>query len=207
MVNGFWGRKVGMTQVFTGDNKVVPVTAVDASGWYVSQIKVQDKDGYNAIQVAYVREKYQGKTFQQEWLTQLSKHFRWVREIAVDQVPEALQIGQPFDFSQIVKEKDHVNVVGTSKGCGFAGVMHRHNFSGGRASHGSMLGRRAGSISFMRSQGKVIKGKRMAGHMGVTRQTVRNLEVVQVIAQNNLVLIKGAMAGKPGSLVYVRKNG
>ena len=207
MVNGFWGRKVGMTQVFTEDNKVVPVTAVDASGWYVSQIKVADKDGYNAIQVAYVREKYQGKTFQQEWLTQLSKHFRWVREIAVDQVPEALQIGQPFDFSQIVKEKDSVNVVGTSKGCGFSGVMHRHNFSGGRASHGSMLGRRSGSISFMRSQGKVIKGKRMAGHMGVTRQTVRNLQVVQVIAQNNLVLIKGAMAGKPGSLVYVRKNG
>lgn len=207
MVNGFWGRKVGMTQVFSADNKVVPVTAVDASGWLVSQIKVQDKDGYNAIQVAFVRERYQGQTFQQEWLAHKSKYVRWIREIAVDQVPESLQVGQPFDFSQIVKEKDTVHVVGTTKGCGFAGVMHRHNFAGGPSSHGSMFNRRPGSISFMRSQGKVIKGKRMAGHMGVTRQTVRNLEVVQVIAENNLVLIKGAMAGKPGSLVYVRKNG
>lgn len=206
MINGFWGRKVGMTQVFAGDNKVVPVTAVDASGWYVSQIKSLEKDGYNAVQVAYVREKYQGKTFQQEWLASKSKHFRWVKEIAVDQVSE-LVVGQPFDFSQVVKEQDQVNVVGTTKGCGFAGVMRRHKFSGGVASHGSMLGRRPGSISFMRSQGKVIKGKKMAGHMGMIRKTVRNLEVVQVIAKDNLVLIKGAMAGKPGSLVYVRKNG
>lgn len=207
MVNGFWGRKVGMTQVFTGDNKVVPVTAVDASGWYVSQIKLQDKNGYNAVQVAYVREKHQGKTFQQEWLASKSKYFRWVKEIAVDQIPDGLIVGQAFDFSQIVKAQDQVNVVGTTKGCGFAGVMRRHKFAGGVNSHGSMMGRRPGSISFMRSQGKVIKGKRMAGHMGVIRKTVRNLEVVQVIAQNNLVLIKGAMAGKPGSLVYVRKNG
>ncbi len=207
MVNGFWGRKVGMTQVFAGDNKVVPVTAVDASGWYVSQIKLQDKDGYNAVQVAYVREKYQGKTFQQEWLQQKSKHFRWVREIAVDQISESIVVGQPFDFSAVVKPQDQVNVVGTSKGCGFAGVMRRHGFAGGVNSHGSMLGRRAGSISFMRSQGKVIKGKKMAGHMGVVRNTVRNLEVIQVNVQDNFVLIKGAMSGKPGSLVYVRKNG
>lgn len=207
MVNGFWCRKVGMTQVFSQDNKVVPVTAVDASGWYVSQVKSEEKDGYNAIQVAYVREKYQGQAFQQEWLKEKAKYFRWVREIEVDQVPEALQVGQPFDFSEIVKAKDQVNVVGTTKGCGFAGVMRRHNFAGGKGSHGSMMGRRPGSISFMRSQGKIIKGKRMGGHMGVTRKTVRNLEVVQVIAQNNLVLIKGAMAGKPGSLVFVRKNG
>ena len=174
MVNGFWGRKVGMTQVFAGDNKVVPVTAVDASGWYVSQIKSQDKNGYNAVQVAYVREKHQGKVFQQEWLASKSKYFRWVKEIAVDQIPSELVIGQPFDFSQIVKAQDQVNVVGTTKGCGFAGVMRRHKFSGGVNSHGSMMGRRPGSISFMRSQGKVIKGKRMAGHMGVTRKTVRN---------------------------------
>ncbi|OGB86433.1 50S ribosomal protein L3 [candidate division TM6 bacterium RIFCSPHIGHO2_12_FULL_38_8] len=207
MVNGFWGRKVGMTQVFTQDNKVVPVTAVDGSGWYVSQLKSQDKDGYNAVQVAYVREKLQGKPFQQEWLANKSKHFRWVKEIAVDQLSETFAVGQPFDFSQVVKPQDHVNVVGTTKGCGFAGVMRRHKFSGGVNSHGSMMGRRPGSISFMRSQGKVIKGKRMAGHMGVIRKTVSNLEVVQVIPENNLVLIKGAMAGKPGSLVYVRKNG
>jgi large subunit ribosomal protein L3 len=207
MVKGFWGRKVGMTQVFTADNKVVPVTAVDASGWYVSQIKAADKHGYLAVQVAYPRERYQGQTFQQEWLANKSKYIRWIKEIGVDQLPESLQVGQPFDFSQIVKEKDSVCATGTTKGCGFSGVMHRHNFSGGPASHGSNFNRRVGSISFMRSQGKVIKGKRMAGHMGVTRHTVRGLEVVQVIPQDNLVLIKGAMAGKPGSLVYISKNG
>jgi len=207
MINGFWGRKVGMTQVFTADNKVVPVTAVDASGWWVSQVKVQDNDGYNAIQVAYVREKLQGKAFQMDWLKQKSKYFRWIREIALDQLPTDVQVGQQFDFSSIVQPKDMVNVTGTTKGCGFAGVMRRHKFTGGVASHGSMLGRKPGSISFMRSQGKVIKGKRMAGHMGVTRKTVRNLEVVQIVPQDNIVLIKGAMAGKPGSLVYVRKNG
>lgn len=207
MINGFWGRKVGMTQVFTADNKVVPVTAVDASGWWVSQVKVQDNDGYNAIQVAYVREKLQGQAFQMDWLKQKSKYFRWVREIMLEQLPTDIQVGQQFDFSSVVQPKDMVNVTGTTKGCGFAGVMRRHNFTGGVGSHGSMLGRRPGSISFMRSQGKVIKGKRMAGHMGVTRKTVRNLEVVQVVPQDNIVLIKGAMAGKPGSLVYVRKNG
>lgn len=207
MVNGFWGRKVGMTQVFTANNKVVPVTAVDVSGWWVSQIKTNEQDGYNAIQVAYVREKMQGKEFHTDWLKEKSKYFRWVREIALDQVPEQIQVGQQFDFSTIVQPKDVVNVTGTTKGCGFAGVMRRHNYSGGRGSHGSTLGRKPGSLSFMRSQGKVIKNKTMGGHMGVTRKTVRNLEVVQVVAQDNLVLIKGAMAGKPGSLVYVRKNG
>lgn len=207
MIHGFWGRKIGMTQVFTTDNKVVPVTAVDASGWIVSQIKVQDKDGYNAIQVAYVKDKLKDQSFQMEWLKEKSKYFRWVKEISLDQVPADIQVGQSFDFSTILQPKDVVNVTGTTKGCGFAGTMRRHNYSGGKASHGDALGRKPGSLSFMRSQGKVMKNKTMAGHMGVTRKTIRNLEVVQIIPQDNLVLIKGAMAGKPGSLVYVRKNG
>lgn len=207
MINGFWGRKVGMTQVFTDNNKVVPVTAVDTSGWIVTQIKTVEKDGYNAIQVAYIREKLQGQAINLDWLKNKSEYFRWVREVDVESISEEIQVGQPLDFSVIVQPKDLVHVTGTTKGCGFAGVMRRHNYTGGVGSHGSMLGRKPGSISFMRSQGKVIKGKTMAGHMGVTRKTVRNLEVVQVNPQENVVLIKGAMAGKPGSLVYVRKNG
>jgi large subunit ribosomal protein L3 len=142
-----------------------------------------------------------------DWLKQKSKYFRWVREITLAQVPENIQIGQQFDFSNTVQIKDLVNVTGTTKGCGFAGVMRRHGYAGGRGSHGSTLGRKPGSLSFQRSQGKVIKNKTMGGHMGVTRKTVRNLEVVQIVSQDNLILIKGAMAGKPGSLVYVRKNG
>ena len=195
MINGFFGRKIGMTQVFTADNKVVPVTAVDASGWIVSQIKVQEKDGYNAIQVAYIREKLKDQTFQMEWLKAKSKYFRWIKEISLDQVPADIQVGQSFDFSAIVQPKDVVHVTGTTKGCGFAGTMRRHNYSGGKASHGEALGRKPGSLSFMRSQGKVMKNKTMASHMGVTRKTIRNLEVVQIIPQDNLVLIKGSMAG------------
>ncbi|MBI2345234.1 50S ribosomal protein L3 [Candidatus Dependentiae bacterium] len=207
MINGFWGRKIGMTQVFTADNKVVPVTAVDASGWIVSQVKREEKDGYNAIQVAYIREKMKNQSFQVEWLKEKSKYFRWVKEISVNQVPADIEVGKSFDFSTILQPKDVVNVTGITKGCGFAGTMRRHNYSGGKASHGDALGRKPGSLSFMRSQGKVMKNKTMAGHMGVTRKTIRNLEVIQIVPQDNLVLIKGAMAGKPGSLVYVRKNG
>ena len=198
MLNGFWGRKVGMTQVFTADNKVVPVTAVDASGWVISQIKTQEKDGYNAVQVAYVREKLKDQAFQMEWLKNKSKYFRWVKEILLNEIPAEIQVGQAFDFSTVVQAKDLVNVTGTTKGCGFAGTMRRYNFSGGKASHGDKLGRKPGSLSFIRSQGKVIKNKTMPGHMGVTRKTVRNLEIVQVNPQDNLVLIKGGMAGKPG---------
>jgi large subunit ribosomal protein L3 len=196
-----------MTQVFTADNKVVPVTAVDASGWVISQIKTEEKDGYNAVQVVYVREKLKDQSFQMDWLKNKSKHFRWIKEISLDKSPTEMEVGKPFDFSNVVQVKDLVNVTGTTKGCGFAGTMRRHNFSGGKGSHGDALGRKPGSLSFMRSQGKVIKNKTMPGHMGVTRKTVRNLEIVQVNPQDNLVFIKGAMAGKPGSLVYVRKNG
>ena len=113
MINGFWGRKVGMTQVFTADNKVVPVTAVDASGWWVSQVKVQENDGYNAIQVAYLREKLQSQPFQMDWLKQKSKHFRWVREIALEQLPTDIQVGQQFDFSSIVQPKDDHHLLET----------------------------------------------------------------------------------------------
>ena len=207
MVKGFWGRKVGMTQIFSDDNTVVPVTAVDASGWIVLQIKTHENDGYNAIQVGYIREKHQSVQFTDEWLKHHSQFFRWVKEILVEVVKDNIVVGQVFDFLNIVQPKDIVNVTGVTKGCGFAGVMRRHNFSGGKGSHGSTLGRKPGSLSFMRSQGKVIKGKRMGGHMGVTQKTVRGLEVVRVISENSVILIKGAMAGKPGSLVYVRKNG
>lgn len=207
MIQGFWGRKVGMTQVFSEDNKVVPVTAVDASGWIVSQVKMQDRDGYNAIQVAYVREKYQDQKFQIDWLKKKSKYFRWIREVQVEGDLKDIQVGQHFDFSNIVKEKDIVDTTGTTKGCGFAGVMRRHNYAGGPKSHGSGFKRKPGSIGFMCATGKVIKGKAMPGQMGNKRKTVKGLKVVRVISDSNLVLIKGSLAGKSGSLVYVRKCG
>lgn len=207
MIQGFWGRKVGMTQIFSEDNKVVPVTAVDASGWFVSQVKSEEKDGYTAVQVVYPRGKYQNKSFEMSWLQNKSKHFRWVREIELSLDGQDLKVGQSFDFSAVVKEKEAVDVVGTTKGAGFAGVMRKHGYAGGPKSHGSNFKRKPGGIGFMCATGKVIKGKGMPGHMGVKRRTSKNLEVVQVKPDDSLVLIKGSMAGKPGSLVYIRKCG
>lgn len=207
MIQGFWGRKVGMTQVFAENNKVVPVTAVDVSGWYVSQIKTVDKDGYNAVQVAYARNKYQKKTFEIDWLKNKSKYFQWVKEIPVADISNDLQIGHKFEFANIITEKETVDVVGITKGCGFSGAMRKHGFSGGPASHGSCFKRRLGGIGFMRATGQVIKGKGMPGHMGVEQRTAKNLQVVQVKTDDSLILIKGSMAGKPGSLVFVRKCG
>ncbi len=207
MIQGFWGRKVGMTQVFAENNKVVPVTAVDVSGWYVSQIKTVDNDGYNAVQVAYLRNKYQKKTFEIDWLKNKSKYFQWVKEIPVADISNDLQIGHKFESAHIVTEKETVDVVGITKGCGFSGAMRKHGFSGGPASHGSCFKRRLGGVGFMRATGQVIKGKGMAGHMGVEQRTAKNLQVVQVKSDDSLILIKGSMAGKPGSLVFVRKCG
>lgn len=207
MIQGFWGRKIGMTQIFSDDNKVVPVTAVDASGWYVSQVKTIANDGYNAVQVAFARNKYQKKSFDISWFKNKSKYFQWVREIALADIPADLAIGQVFDFASIVTAKEIVDVVGTTKGCGFSGAMRKHGFSGGPGSHGSAFKRRLGGIGFMRATGKVIKGKGMAGHMGVAQRTSKGLQVVQVRPDDSLILIKGSMAGKPGSLVFVRKCG
>lgn len=207
MIQGFWGRKIGMTQVFSADNKVVPVTAVDASGWYISQVKTMANDGYDAVQVVYARNKYQKKTFELGWLKKTSKYFQWVREIALTNISGDLQVGQPFNFASIFTEKETVDVIGITKGCGFSGAMRRHGFSGGPASHGSTFKRRLGGIGFMRATGKVIKGKGMAGRMGVEQRTSKGLQVVTIRPEDNLMLIKGSMAGKPGSLVFVRKCG
>ena len=207
MIQGFWGRKIGMTQIFSDDNKVVPVTAVDASGWYVSQIKTINNDGYNAAQVAFARNKYQKKAFEISWFKNKSKYFRWVREIALVDIPTDLEVGQMFDFTKVITAKETVDVIGITKGCGFSGAMRRHGFSGGPASHGSTFKRRLGGIGFMRATGQVIKGKRMAGHMGDAQRTSKKLQVVQIRPDDSLLLIKGSMAGKPGSLVFVRKCG
>lgn len=207
MVQGFWGRKVGMTQIFSDDNKVVPVTAIDLSGWFVSQIKSEAKDGYNAIQVACVRNRYRGQSFNAEWLKQKAKYFLWVKEIATSDVQDSIKVGQVADFLNIVKESDLIDAIGVTKGAGFAGVMRRHGYAGGPKSHGSGFKRKPGGIGFMCANGKVIKGKAMPGHMGVNQRTSKGLKVARIIPESNLVLIKGSMAGKPGSLVYVRKCG
>jgi len=206
MITGIWGRKIGMTQIFAGE-KAVPVTVLDVSNWVVTQVKTKERDGYNAVQVGCIKDKHAQAGFADAWLKKPNAYFRFFQEIKLqdDAVTADFVVGAPIDVQAVLAAGDNVDVRGTSKGCGFAGVVRRHNFAGARASHGSTMGKRPGSLSFMRSQGRVIKGKKMPGHMGTTTHMVRNLGVVQVRPEDKLVLVKGSVPGKAGSLVFIRK--
>jgi large subunit ribosomal protein L3 len=199
MITGVWGKKVGMTQVFA-ENKVVPVTAIDTSNWFVTLIKTPERDGYAAIQVGRLRTRYEGQSFSQEWLSDVKKYFLWIREIKHDAATE-VTVGQAVSPEMILQTGKLVDVTGTSIGHGFQGVVKRHGFGGGPDSHGSMFHRRPGTMSFMHSRGRVIKGKKLPGQMGCDQRVMKNLQVVQVGPQ--MVLVKGSVPGKTGSLVYM----
>lgn len=193
-----------MTQLFNKD-KVVPVTAVDLSGWLVVGTKSIEKDGYCALQVAKVKDRFSVEDFNQDWLKDKDKYFSIVREVKVENLPEDLKVGSSAQFAALFFEEGAlVNVTSKSKGCGFAGTVKRYNFKGGRGSHGDKTGRKPGSLGFMTASGKVIKGKKMPGRMGGKRTTVKDLSLVQL--NNDLVFIKGAIPGKAGSLVYIQKS-
>jgi large subunit ribosomal protein L3 len=205
MVNGLWGRKIGMAQVFAENRECTSVTVIDTAHWFVTNVKTDERDGYSAVQVGYARPKYHGQTFDLQWLKKLKNYFEHIYEIRGG-VSEDIKIGQPVPFARIIAEGDIIDVAGVTKGRGFAGVMKRHGFSGGPATHGSNLHRRTGSIGFMATQGRVPKGKKMPGHMGVDRCTVKNLKVVSIDPERNIVLVKGAVPGHAGAPVFVRKS-
>lgn len=204
MTTGFWGKKIGMTQVFIND-KVVPVTVINTASWIVTGIKTIEKDGYSAVQVGCIRPRYSKNSFDLSWIKNLSKYFSLVKEIRMEGDLSNVVIGKPLSFEQDVKEGDLVNVTGTTKGCGFAGVVRRHGFGGPPGSHGSTMGNRPGSIGFITAEGKVIKGKKLPGHMGNKRHHVQNLKIVQINADDQIVLLRGAVPGKSGSFVFMRK--
>lgn len=206
MVNGLWGKKVGMTQVFVG-NKVVPVTVIDTAHWIITGRKTKENDGYEAVQIGCLRPRYQGLEFNPHWLKSLTKYFALVREVKLGAASDEYTIGQAADFSAILAEGGSVDVTGVTKGCGFAGVMKRLGYSGGRSSHGSMFHRRPGSIGNMRSQGRVIKGKGLPGQMGGNTRVMQNLQVVRVENGSNYVMVKGSVPGKAGAFVYLSKRG
>lgn len=205
MIRGLWGKKIGMTQVFSEEQKVVPVTVIDISQWFITQVKTLQNDGYDALKMGRIKDKYAAQEFSQDWLKEVSKYFSDIKEVRLDEPTDA-QVGQLSDVSTILAQGDNVDVFGITKGAGFQGGVKRHGFAGGRASHGSTLGRHPGSLSFMRSRGRVIKGKRMAGHMGTDRRMMKNLEVVKIEPEARVILVKGSVPGKSGSLVFVRKS-
>jgi len=205
MVDGLWGKKIGMTQIFSDDHKIVPVTVIDVADWFVTQVKTKARDGYDAVQIGRVRERYSGQPFSSEWITSAKKHFSVLKEVRFSDEVASVQVGQVFDIASLFDKGAAVDVFGITVGRGFQGGVKRHGFKGGRASHGDKLGRGPGSIGYMRSRGRVIKGQRMAGHMGVEQRVMKNLEIIQVEPTAKIMIIKGSVPGKSGSLVFVRK--
>lgn len=202
---GVWGRKIGMTQVFSQKNKVVPVTAINVAHWFVTNLKTEERDGYNAVQVGCVRKRYEDQPFSADWLKKPKKYFCHLKEVKQDKAVEGLTVGQVADFTSDLEIGKSVDAFGITIGRGFQGVVRRHGFTGGPATHGSNFKRRPGTMSFMRSRGRVIKGKRLPGQMGNANRVMRNLEVVRVESDAKVVLIKGSVPGKVGSLVFLRK--
>ena len=211
MISGIIGRKMGMTQLFAEDGTVTPVTVIKAGPCVVIQTKsAAGRDGYNAVQLGFVEE----KPIRIKNVTKpLRGHFektgggtpptRVLKEIRLTDEPDAA-IGDQIKVD-VFADGDKIDVVGKSKGRGFAGTIKRHNFSRGPESHGSMNVREPGSIGQSAYPSRVIKGTKSSGHMGDARVTVQNLTVVKVDVENNLLMVRGAVPGPNGGLIVVKK--
>lgn len=204
-IKGILGTKLGMTQIFDEDNRVVPVTVVEAGPCVVTQIRTVETDGYNAIQIAY------GEIDPRKANKPAAGHFkkagvtprRHVAEIRMDDV-SGYELGQDVTV-EIFEGINFVDVTGTTKGKGYAGAMKRHGFAGQGAAHGNQAAhRRVGGIGACATPGRVFKGTRMAGRMGSDRVTTQNLKVQKIDADANLILIKGAIPGVRGGIVTVK---
>ena len=207
-IEGIIGKKVGMTQVFAEDGVMIPVTVIQAGPCLVVQKKTAEKDGYDAVQIGLV-EKVSNRRITSAQRGHFEKAgIQPVRTLAeVDYDGEA-NVGDRVQVD-IFKPGDAIDVVGQSKGKGFQGVVKRHHFKGGRATHGSMFHRAPGSIGASAFPSRVMKGMRMGGRMGGDQVTVKNLRVAKVDAENNLLYVRGAVPGGKNGLVFVRfsKNG
>jgi large subunit ribosomal protein L3 len=209
MAIGLVGRKAGMTRVFTEAGETVPVTVIEVLPNRVTQVKAQDKHGYRAVQVTY------GTRRPQLYSKAVSGHYakanvapgRALVEFRLSESDKTELTPGSEIRADLFKEGEAVDVTGTTMGKGFAGTMKRHNFAGGMATHGNSLSHRApGSIGQRQTPGRVFKGRRMSGHMGVMRRTTENLRVVQVDLERNLLLIRGAVPGTEGGQVLVRPS-
>ena len=206
MSKAILGKKLGMTQIFTEEGAVVPVTVVEASPNVIVRVKTVDTDGYNSIQLGYgdVKEKHVTKPVKGQFDKAGVKPVKYLREFRLTDTPK-YEIGQTL-AADIFASGDLVDVIGTSKGKGFAGTIKRHGFHRGPVTHGSKSHREPGSLGPMTSGGggKVVKGKRLPGQLGGNQATVLRLSVVKVDMDKNLILIKGGIPGAKGSLVMIR---
>jgi large subunit ribosomal protein L3 len=200
---GILGRKMGMTQIYTEDGKVCPVTVVEAGPCCVVQVKTLDNDGYEAVKIGFleVKEKRLNKPLAGLYRKAGVKSHRLLKEFPMG----GLKIGEFVTVGKFLKG-DRVCVTGVSKGKGFQGVMKRHHFAGGPGSHGSMFNRAPGSIGASSFPSRVWKNQGLPGHMGSERITVKNLEIVDIKTDQNLLLIRGAVPGSKGTFLEIKKR-
>ena len=198
------GRKLGMTQIWSDDDKLIPCTVIEAGPCVVSQVRTEKRDGYRAIQIGYVDLK-ESKVNKPQ-----AGHFkkagvapkRFLAEVRLDE-GEEYKTGDTITVDTF-DVGSHVHVTGTSKGKGFQGVMKRHNFKGGPGGHGSHFHRAPGSIGMCASPSRVLRGTKMPGHMGMDTVTVQKLEIIKIDAEQNLLVVKGAVPGGKGGLLVIR---
>jgi len=202
-IEGILGRKLGMTQLFEDDGAAVPVTVIEALPCTVVQVKTRENDGYEAVQLGFGSRKRINSPLKGH-MKNLGQ-FRYLRELRVEDISQ-WQVGQKVGV-EIFEPGDIVDVSGTTKGHGFAGTMKRHGFHGGPKTHGqSDRARAPGSIGAGTDPGRVIKGTRMAGHLGTGQATVKNLKVVRADAGKGILMVKGAVPGNEGTLVKIRRS-
>ena len=203
---GLIGRKVGMTQIFSDKGEVLPVTVIEAGPCSVTEVRTKERDGYAAVQLGFGAQRE--SRVSRPVLGQFKKHnlplARRLREFRVEDA-NAFEVGQSLTVA-LFEKGTHVNVEGVTKGRGFAGVVKRHKFAAGHASHGPTAGKQPGSIGASAYPSRVIKGKRLPGRMGGVNLRVNNLEVVAVDPEQNVILVRGAVPGPANGLVLVTKR-
>ena len=205
MCKGLMGKKLGMTGLFATDGRVIPVTVIQAGPCVVTQIKTQATDGYNALQLGFeeVKVRHVTQPLQGHFRKSGEACFRHLQEFAVDH-PEEYTLGQRITL-EIFAVGERVDVSGTTKGRGFAGVIKKEGFSGGRTTHGSKCHRIPGSIGSSAWPSRVFKGKGMPGHYGADRQTMQNIEIVDIRADDHILLVRGAVPGPASGMVAIKK--
>ncbi len=205
MIRGLIAKKIGMTHIFDGEGQIISLTALECGPCFVTQIKSADKDGYDAIQLGFSQTKRLNSARKGHLAGKEVGELKYLREFDADDL-STIKIGQKLNVD-LFKEGDYVNIVGTSKGKGFQGGVRRHHFHGGPKTHGQSDRTRApGAVGSTTDPGRVLKGTRMAGHMGNRRITERNLKVIRIDPARNMVFVEGAVPGGRGGIMLIEKS-
>ena len=205
-MNGILGKKLGMTNLFNAKGNFVPVTIIEAGPCHVVGIRTKQKEGYSAVLLGFeeIKDKHVANP-QKKWFQKISvSPKRYVKEIRINEDPQH-KIGDKVAVSAIFKKGDYVDVRGTTIGKGFQGGMKRWNWAGGEEGHGSMFHRAPGSIGASSFPSRVFKGQHLPGHMGAVKQTIQNLEVVDIDEEKNLLLVKGSVTGHDGTFLVIKQ--